>query len=340
MPCLCNTKESIVVWRHFSLNLVAAALLISLPGSAGSIQLKRGPDRVEVTNGGAPFTTYYFSTATAKPYLMPLRTPSGVIITRPFPSGNDVAGADVKDSSFEPHQRPLYFGHGNIDGLDFWGEQAFDRYYTDHAHQAYGHATLKSLEQVEEAADRASVRARFSLKDPNERVIGEETQAFTFRADAHSNVIDCEFVLYAVAGPMVIGDTKEGTFGIRLSKELSAPHDHMLNSRGAQGEAAIWGKPADWVSYQGTVSGQPVGIAVFDSPKSFRHPTTWHARAYGLFSANPFGAREFTKDKNAEGGWTIPDGESLTFRYRVILYDGDLTREQLSELYQQYAAGK
>ncbi len=70
----------------------------------------------------------------------------------------------------------------------------------------------------------------------------------------------------------------------------------MLNSQGAEGEKAIWGKPADWVDYSGTVSGKQVDVAIFDSPKSFRHPTTWHARAYGLFAANPFGIREFTKD--------------------------------------------
>lgn len=326
--------------RYFVPSLFAATLLIAVPALAGSIGLKRGDGRVEVTKDGHPFTTYYLAAATAKPYLMPLRTPLGVIISRPFPIGNDVASANVKASSFEPHQRPLYFSHGNINGLDFWGEQAFQRYYDDHNHQGYGHATLKNLEQVEESEDHATVRARFSLKDPNESLMAEETQSFTFRGDKRMNVIDCEFVLFAVAGPVVMGDTKEGTFGIRLSDELSAPHDHMMNSNGAQGEPAIWGKPADWVNYHGTVSGKPVGIAILDSPASFRHPTTWHARAYGLFAANPFAAREFTKDQHADGSWTILEGDSLTFRYRVIIYDGEMTRDEIGGLYRQYAAGK
>lgn len=326
--------------RFFTSGLLAAVFAISTPVLAGSIQLKRGQDRVEVSNDGKPFTTYYFSPATAKPYLMPLRTPSGITITRPFPSGNDVADADVKESSFEPHQRPLYFAHGDIDGLDFWGEQVFDQFFEDHAHQAYGHMTLRRIEQAAEAGDHATVRARFSLMDPNQREIAEETQAYTFSGSTRANVIDCEFVVHAIAGPVTMGDTKEGTFGIRLAAELSAPHDHMMNSHGDQGEAAIWGKPADWVSYHGTVSGKPVGIAVFDSPASFRHPTTWHARAYGLLAANPFAAREFTKDKNADGSWTIPEGESLTFRYRVVIYDGEMTRESLGQLYRQYAAEK
>ena len=85
------------------------------------------------------------------------------------------------------------------------------------------------------------------------------------------------------------------------------------------------------------VDGKPVGIVVFDSPKSFRHPTTWHARAYGLLAANPFAAREFAKDDNKDGSWTIPEKKSLTFRYRVVVYDGQLTAGQLTDMYRTYA---
>ncbi|HEY1216824.1 MAG TPA: DUF6807 family protein, partial [Bryobacteraceae bacterium] len=120
----------------------------------------------------------------------------------------------------------------------------------------------------------------------------------------------------------------------------SAPHANMLNSAGATGEKAIWGKPANWVSYSGTVDGNHVTVTVFDSPKSFSHPTTWHARAYGLFAANPFGIREFTGDPNKDGSWTIPEGKSLTFRYRVIIREGDFPWAQINETYQRYASGQ
>ena len=308
--------------------LLAAAL------PAASVELKRGQDQVEVFIGGELFTTYYFSPAVAKAYLMPLRTPLGVVVTRDFPVGNDIGNANTKESSFEPHQRPLYFGHGNIDGLDFWGEQAFAKYYDDHAHQAYGHMAVENVD-IEPVTNR--LRASFRLESPNQRVIGEETQSYAFGGDAQSRFIDCEFVLRATAGPLVLGDTKEGTFGIRLRKELSAPNDHMINSHGARGEPAIWGQPADWVAYSGTVDGKAVGIAVFDAPSSFRHPTTWHARAYGLFAANPFGWRFFTRDEKQDGSWTILEGKALAFRYRVVLYDGELPYERLAEMYRHYA---
>src|SRR3954452_14890898 len=111
-----------------------------------SVELKRSANQIEVRIDGKPFTTYYFDPAVAKPYLMPIRTASGAVITRGFPIANDASAGDPKASSFEPHQRPLYFGHGNVDGLDFWGEQAFDKYYSDHDDQAYGHAVLKNVE--------------------------------------------------------------------------------------------------------------------------------------------------------------------------------------------------
>ncbi len=324
--------------RATSLVGIAALFAISLPGA--SVKLERSRDRIAVLIDGQPFTTYYLGPQTAKPYLMPLRTASGAIVTRGFPVVNDVSAGDPKGPSFEPHQRPLYFGHGDIDGLDFWQEPVFDKYYSDHGHQAYGHMLLKSVEEAAANGGSATIRARFTLNSPNNRIIGEETQSFTFRGEAGARIIDCEFVLHATNGPLDLGDTKEGTFAIRLAPQLSAPQGHMLNSAGAVGEKAIWGKPADWVSYLGTIAGKPVQVAVFDSPQSFRHPTTWHARAYGLFAANPFGLREFTGDPAKDGSWTLPEGKSLSFRYRVFIHEGEWGPSEISDAYRQYAGGQ
>ena len=318
----------------------AAACLFSALCMAAPVELKRNGGKIDVTVGGKPFTTYYFTEVVAKPYLMPLRTPSGIVISRSFPVANTVMPGDQKTPSFEPHQRSLYFSHGDIDGLNFWAEQAFNKYYHGYSHEAYGRMALTKVENVASGSDGGSVKARFNLLAPSGRVIAEEVQTFRFGGDDHTRTIDCEFTVLANHGPVTFGDTKEGSFAIRLGPELSAPHDHMINSNGAQGEAAIWGKPADWVSYSGTVSGKSVGIVVFDNPASFRHPTTWHARAYGLLAANPFGFREFTNDPKKDGSWTVPESKSITFRYRVLIYDGQLSAAQLAALYLSYVKAR
>lgn len=321
--------------RMAGLVMVSCTMLLG-----AAVKLQRLPNQIEISIDGRPFTTYYFDSQIAKPYLMPLRTASGLVVTRDFPVRNDASMGDPKASAFEPHQRPLFFGHGDLDGLDFWQEPVFDKYYSDHGHQAYGHMVMKGVEEATAEGGAARVRARFTLNDPNNRVIAEETQAFVFRGDERLRVVDCEFILYATAGPLDFGDTKEGTFGIRLAPELSAPHGVMVNSSGGKGEKAIWGKPADWVDYSGVISGKQTGVTVLDSPSSFRHPTTWHARAYGLLAANPFGLREFSRDPKKDGSWTVPEGKSILFRYRVLIHEGDFGPAEIAAEYSKYASGQ
>jgi Family of unknown function (DUF6807) len=337
-------EEFTSLWR---LAIVLAA--VSAVAMAASVELKQGDGQIEIIIGGKAFATYYFHKDVAKPYLMPLRTPSGIVVSRPFPVFNDMSMADRSLPGFEPHQRPLYFDHGDINGVDFWSEAVFSGAYgrsrnakkrpqTNPAVRSHGHMRLVKLEQVEGGPEAGVISARFTLEDPNNRVLGEETQTYTFRGDQRRNIVDCNYVIYSGADPIVFGDTKEGTFAVRLNADLSTPHDHMLNSRGATGEPAIWGKPADWVDYSGRVDGKEVGVVAFDHPSSFRHPTTWHARAYGLLAANPFAAREFTGDAKQDGSWTLPERKSIGFRYGVVIYDGEYTPAELGEMYRQYVA--
>src|SRR5579884_902790 len=130
------------------------------------VELSRAENHIDVLIGGRAFTTFYFLPEVSKPYLMPLRTPSGVVVTRPYPAVNDVTGApDIRDKSFEPHQRPLYFAHGNVNGLDFWEEEAFAPYMRDHFRQPYGRMVLKEIEDLSHDAGAATLRARFRLLD-------------------------------------------------------------------------------------------------------------------------------------------------------------------------------
>ena len=43
---------------------------------------------------------------------------------------------------------------------------------------------------------------------------------------------------------------------------------------------------------------------------------------YGLNAANPFGVRDFTRDKSQNGKIEIGAGGTLRFRYRVAIHEG------------------
>jgi hypothetical protein len=62
-------------------------------------------------------------------------------------------------------------------------------------------------------------------------------------------------------------------------------------------------------------------------------------RTYGLFAANVFGLHDFDRANNKPGAGdhTLKPGESLSFRYRVLLHQGDEKQAQIAKEYQRYA---
>ena len=321
--------------KGFLLLLLLTALIAGCTAWGEAVEFRRGDRQIEVLIGGRPFTTYYFDSAIAKPFLSPLRSAKGTILTRRFPMQEDIPGEDHD----EPHQRAMYFAHGDINGLDFWGEAAFPK-WSRHAASKFGRTVFREVSAMSGGPQSGMLRVTFDLQAPDGTSIAEETQAYVFSGDDRTRSIDCEFIILANHGPLMLGDTKEGTFAIRLVKSLDSPPAHMVNSIGGSGEKEIWGKRAEWVDYYGNVDGEDVGIAIFDHPQNLRHPTYWHARGYGLFAANPFGMREFTHDRHKDGSFTVPAGGSLTLRYRVLIHPGDYREAGISEAYKQYASQK
>ena len=89
------------------------------------------------------------------------------------------------------------------------------------------------------------------------------------------------------------------------------------------------------MTLSGNIKGEDVVIGIFDHPKNPTYPTYWHARGYGLFAANPFGAKEFTKNATTLN-FTLQPGEKLTLRFRIMINSGKLSKEQTEALYQQF----
>jgi hypothetical protein len=112
----------------------------------------------------------------------------------------------------------------------------------------------------------------------------------------------------------------------------------LLNSEGQTGAKQIWGKPASWTDYSTTIDNKQYGVAILSHPTNLRHPSGWHARNYGLNSANPFAASSFADEKNGQrGAYTLPAKQALTLSYRVFIHNGDATKAKIAERYSQYA---
>ncbi|MEM7784164.1 MAG: DUF6807 family protein, partial [Planctomycetota bacterium] len=108
-----------------------------------------------------------------------------------------------------------------------------------------------------------------------------------------------------------------------------------FNSVGDVGKD-LWGKKAAWIVYQGPIEGNDVSIAIFDHVDNLRHPTTWHARDYGLIAANPFGLHHFQKQPQGVGAVVIEKGKSLTLNYRLQIFEGLIDEQHASEVFQEF----
>jgi len=256
----------------------------------------------------------------AKPFLFPLVGPTASSYTRTYPM-ETVAGEDHD----HPHQRSFWFTHGKVNGVDFWSEQG-------------EHGTIKETARTSMVS--GPVLGRLCTSDdwigPDGRKVCEDERMLTFYKTANARVIDFEIVLKAAIGPVTFGDTKEGMFGLRVASSMDVDKKRggrIVNAEGlVDGQA--WGKASPWVDYSGPVNGKTVGIAILNHPRSFRYPTTWHVRTYGLFAANPFGWHDFGLSK--PGDYTLPAGGKLWFGYRVILHEGDARSARIADAFERY----
>ena len=110
-------------------------------------------ESIKVTINGKPFTEFFSGPDTVKPYLHPLRSASGKIVTRRYPMEN-VEG-EKKD---HPHHQGLWFAHGDVNGLDFWSA------LPSKPGEKFGKIVTKSVKQTKRA-DRPMISAKCEWQD-------------------------------------------------------------------------------------------------------------------------------------------------------------------------------
>ena len=97
------------------LAIVAFIFYAGVQRVSAQVKITEGADAVRVEIDGQPFTDFVLRGGDAmKPYLYPLRSATGKIVTRRFPM--ETLEGEPTD---HPHQRGLWFGHEKVNGFDF-----------------------------------------------------------------------------------------------------------------------------------------------------------------------------------------------------------------------------
>jgi hypothetical protein len=284
-------------------------------------------DKIDIDVDGKPFTTFYSGADANKPYLWPLRSADGKIVTRRWPMEKDTG-----ESHDHPHQRGLWFSYDDVNGVHFWGNDP-----SQAAKDPKSGKIVTKKASLSGAGRRKTLTTEFDWTGPDGQALLHENRVTTFPSDPQLRIMDFDIALTA-AEHVVFGDTKEGAFAIRLADSMTEKSHggEMVNAEGGHGMKDVWGKRSNWVDYSGDVGGEKLGVAMFDALSNPRHPTYWHSRDYGLFALDPFGQHAFDPSQ-PESHWTLDAGKSLHFRWRVVIHAGDAQSAHIAELYEKWS---
>jgi len=305
---------------------------------------------VVITVDGKPFTSFISKIRVldiGKPIFWPIYSAKGTIVNRGWPLVTDI----LNEQNDHPHHTGLFFTYGvvtagDIKNLNFWagrdrGERIRPIEIKDYkSGKEYGLLETVSL-----------------WESPETGPILEQTQKNIFRYDQNSRIIDFDIILKTLKIPVIFEDTKEGSIGLRVHHNLTEGikrkgyidaevkkaeskilgNGEYVNAEGLRREANVWGKRSKWVALSGKIGDEPIVIAIMFKPDSHNFPPFWHARGYGLFTANPFGGRAmYSEGKEPPLTTTMNPGDSIEVKYRFLVYSGELTKEQIEMQYNKY----
>ncbi len=305
--------------------MTLAALLLAVPLCAAEPRVEVLADSAEFRIGTELVGRMNFSATLPRPYLWPLNAPGGVAVTRGFPMEPPARGG----SADHVHHRSAWFCHGDIiadgieprskvkgvEGFNFWDELP-------------GHSVIVCV-RATKTGD-AALRMTNEWRSPGGRKVLDEVRTVKLYDRGGDRLFVFDIELVASEAALTFGDTKEGSFGVRVRDELRVgekakvnPKSRITNAEGKVNQAGCWGQVSAWCDYSGEVDGKAVGIAILADPAN-AYPTCWHARDYGLMAANPFGRAKsgFPAMKGRSDLVRLAKGERLRLRYGLLAHAG------------------
>lgn len=295
------------------------------------VEFVQDESKINVMIGGKFFTSYLYGDELTKPILFPVHTTSGIMVNRGYPL-MEVEGEVSKD---HPHHFGIFFTYDKVNEDGFWNNVSVP--------PQIKHIKVKEMVG---GTDKGTISTVMHWVGKSGSVLLQEERTMVFHSDEGEYIIDFDIKLTAQQREVVFGDTKEGMFAIRAADWLREAKDERsgtgmyLNCNGDQMSENVWGKRARWVRLQGEKHGKTIGIAIFNHPVSVNYPTYWHARGYGLFSANPLGQFVFQKRRGLENpqpfNLTLQPGEIALFKFRMIIYEGARTKEQIEARFSEF----
>lgn len=138
----------------------------------------------------------------------------------------------------------------------------------------------------------------------------------------------------ATSDPVTLLEYRYAGFGFRATDQWTNKNSHVLTSEGNTRKDAD-GSTAKWCIMQGEVDGSDAGILFMGYPSNYNFPEPlriWPENANGGRGDMFF---NFAPTKNMD--WKLEPGKTYVLRYRMLVYDGDLSAEEAEQTWQAFA---
>jgi hypothetical protein len=332
---------------------LTATLVVSGPAAETkeTTLIKVKGDELEFTCAKTVVARYHKGAKVAKPYLWPILGPGNVPMTRAWPM--ETGKGETMD---HVHQKSAWFCHGDVipegmeltageksgnkevQGIDFWSE-------------GKGHGVIvctKVGEPQWEGREHSLVETTNEWRTAEGRKILDETRTLHLYGYGDARLFVFDIDLHASVCPITFGDTKEGSFGVRVSDAIcevvgkQKGSGKLENAEGKTAAKNVWGMQSAWCDYSGPIEGQTVGLAILTDPSN-AHPSCWHSRDYGLMAANPFGRgthAKFPAVKDKTDLVKLAKGEHLKLRYGILVHKGDAKEGNVADWYERFVKSR
>ncbi len=243
-----------------------------------------------------------------RPYIHPLR-------------GVDGQSCLTEDSPWHhPWQHGIQTGFHGVNGCDFWFDPG------QNAKAVIGTIEPAIPKVLSEDPPRWSIEAKWRHADGSELL--DERQTWFLREAGEVLFLDLEWKTRAIPD-VTIGQGSYGGFFVRMpfrSDQVAT----VISSTGLTNDATEQ-QAAAWVDLQMPVNRGDVrgGIALLDHPGNPSHPAHW--RVDGQRGINPAPC--------IPGEIQLGAGETMLYRYRLVLHDGSLMPDRIENLWTEYGQG-
>ncbi len=292
--------------------LAVAAVAPGLAGKRRQARLIDTPgEKVVFLAGGQPLFDYQYGRDLPKPFIHPIRTTSGAVVSMSSPPDH-------------LHHRGLMLGWTDIQGHDFWSEPKV----TPGPH---GRIVHQRFERIDAGSGGLTAVNHWMTE---ERLLLVERR--TLKAhEPEGQLVSFDWIseFTAPAGDIDLTAAKAGYGALGLRFPHSMDGGDVLNSRGTKTIAEANGEAAEWCAYTGRLEdGGRGGVAMLGHPSNPRHPSPFFVMntPFGYLNAAP----------TFRDPLRVKKGGIVRLAYRIAVFMGDADAAALSAAARQWAKAR